>query len=69
MFTNNCVHTMFRIWYMTLLLSSLLFSGTHVMQGFLCEILLRRNYNITLLLAEVSYRRKYSKVNPAIEQP
>ncbi len=53
-----CVHTMFKIWYTTILLSSLLFFGTHMMQGFLCEILLRRNSKISLLVVEVSSRRK-----------
>jgi hypothetical protein len=60
MYTNNFVHTVFRIWYKAFLLSSLLFSATNMMQNFLCEALLQGIYNS--LLIKVSYSSKGCKV-------
>jgi hypothetical protein len=36
---------MFKIWYMTILYSSLLFSASHVMLGFVCKKMLQGNFN------------------------
>ncbi len=40
--TNNCVHTMFRIWCITIFLLSLLFSATHMMKNWDNAV---KNYN------------------------
>jgi hypothetical protein len=43
MYTNDFVHTMLKICYVTIFSSSLLFSTAHMMQGFVCETLLQGN--------------------------
>jgi hypothetical protein len=34
MYIPNCVHIMFKIWYITIILSYLLLCAVHLMQGF-----------------------------------
>jgi hypothetical protein len=45
MYIHNCVHIMFKIWYMTIILSNLLLCDVNLMQGFIYEKMLLRNYN------------------------
>ncbi len=40
MYINNCVHIMFKIQYMTIILSNLLLGAVHMMQGFIYEKML-----------------------------
>jgi hypothetical protein len=50
---------MFKIWYMPIIFSCLLFSAAQMMQGFVCKTCCRRV--IITLLTEVSSRRKRRK--------
>ncbi len=43
MYINNCVHTMFKIWYM--ILYYLLLRAVRIMQSFIYEKILQENYN------------------------
>jgi hypothetical protein len=45
MYFHNGVHIMFKIWYMTIILSYLLLSDVYLMQGFISEKMLLGNYN------------------------
>jgi hypothetical protein len=55
-YTNNC---MFKIWYMTIIFSSLLFSAAQMIQGFVCETCCRRV--IIILFTQVSSRKERRK--------
>ncbi len=45
MYIHNCVHIMFKIWYITIILPYLLLCAVHLMQGFVSEKRLLGNYN------------------------
>jgi hypothetical protein len=45
MYIHNCVHIIFKIWYITIILSYFLLCAVHWMQGFVYEKMLQGNYN------------------------
>jgi hypothetical protein len=54
MYTHNCVHIMFKIWYITIILSYFLLCAVHLMQGFVYEKMLQGIYCRITLRTEVS---------------
>ncbi len=54
----NCVHILFKIWYMSFILSYLLFSAVHIMQGFVYEKMLYSGTRITLRTEVLSQEMK-----------
>ncbi len=45
MYIHNCVPIIFKIWYMTIILSYFLLCALHLMQGFVYEKMLQGNLN------------------------
>jgi hypothetical protein len=43
MYIHNCVHIIFKIWYITIILSYFLLCAVHLMQGFVYEKMLEGN--------------------------
>ncbi len=45
LYIHNCVHIIFKIWYITIILSYFLLCAVHQMQGFVSEQMLQGNQN------------------------
>ncbi len=45
LYIHNCVHMIFKIWYIIIILSYFLLCAVHLMQGFVYEKMLQRNQN------------------------
>jgi hypothetical protein len=45
MYIHNCVHIIFKIWYITIILYYFLLCAVHLIQGFINEKMLSEDYN------------------------